>query len=184
MRKILAMLFSIIIIFCFASCSEHKQDEKARISDTNYQSVSVEMIEYLEFIKSFKELLSELPEYTITQLSDVTLDNGTSHIFTISDTLLGDKYRLRIDTDKNEKVTWVLLSTERRTYGNIQFALFSYYVYRSMDLYELDPDSFYERYDLFSKEKIFENEQSDGYEFTSMTIDTTNEITFQIKIVE
>ena len=264
-KKIFAILLSIIIIFCFGGCSEQNQDEKARIalvetidqlldyeitiaqakeklesmyiptdtalgyamsrykdniltslklenldgldntrkilanyddykdSDiyyTNFEDGKKETLstagikKYSEFTTSFNELMSALPEYTILQLTDVPLDNGTCHNFTISDTILGDTYRLRIDTDKNEKITWVYLTTDKKTYGNIQFALFSYYAYKSMGFSELDADSFYEKYDLFSKEKIFKNETSNGYELTSMTIDTTNEITFSIKIPE
>ena len=138
---------------------------------------------YSDFTTEFEYLVSKLSDYTIVQLNDVSLDNNsTCHTFHIKDTILDETYRLRVDTNKDSEITWVFLSTERKSYGNLQFAVFSLYAYEAMGFPEVDADNFYEKYDLFSKEKIFESDVCEDYEITSMTIDATNEITFSIQI--
>ena len=128
---------------------------------------------YDDFITEFKRLLSALPDFTILQLPDVALDDGTDcHVFHIDDTQFGDTYRLQVDTNKDSKITRVNLRTKRLSYGNLQFAVFALYAYKSMGFPEVDADSFYDKYDLFSKDEILERDMCEAYQITSMTIDT------------
>ena len=173
-RLVSVFLLIITLSLLLAGCTQ-----KSNTATTSGDSLR----NYNDFTTEFKELVSKLPDYTILQLEDVALeDNATCHVFHIKDSVLGETYRLRVDTDKDSKITWVFLSTERKSYGNLQFAVFSLYAYEAMGFPEIDADSFYDEYDLFSKEKIFESTMCDGYEITSMTIDTTSEITFSIQI--
>ena len=175
MKKIVSVFILIItLLLLFVGCTE-----KSNIATTSGDSLR----NYNDFTTEFKELVSKVPDYTILQLDDVALeDESICHVFHIKDSVLNENYRLRVDTNKDSKITWVLLSTERKSYGNLQFAVFSLYAYKAMGFPEVDADSFYDKYDLFSKEKIFESNVCDDYEITSMTIDTTNEITFSIQI--
>lgn len=137
--------------------------------------------EYNAFMAEFNDLLSKLPEYTVTQLSDVELDfNSICHTYSIKNTVIDESFRLRIDTDKDNKITWAFLSGEQGTYTNIQFAVFAAYTYRSMGFEIVDYDAFYKKYDLFSKGEIYESSSIGDYKISSMTIDATNEITFSI----
>ena len=144
---------------------------------------SNELRQYDAFVSVFEDLVSKLPDYSILQLNVVPLENDSvCHVFHIKDSVFDETYRLRVDTNKDSEITWVFLSTERKSYGNLQFAVFSLYAYEAMGFPEVDADNFYEKYDLFSKEKIFESDVCEDYEITSMTIDATNEITFSIQI--
>ena len=175
MKRIVSVFLLIITLsLLFAGCTE--KSNTVTTSGDNLRN-------YNDFTTEFKELVSKLPDYTILQLEDVALeDDSICHDFHIEDSMFGETYRLRVDTNKNSKITWVFLSTERKSYGNLQFAVFSLYAYEAMGFPEIDADRFYDKYDLFSKEKIFESSMCNGYEITSMTIDTTSEITFSIQV--
>lgn len=177
MKKIVSTLTLLIMLsLLLLGCSG--EDNTAGIE-------ARDMRKYDEFMAEFNKLVSKLPEYTILQLEDIPLDdNSVSHTFSIKDTVLDETYRLRVDTNEDNEIIWVFLSTERKTYGNLQFAVFSFYVYESMGLPEMDADIFYNKYDLFSKREIFESDTCQDYEITSMTIDITNEITFSIQIAD
>ena len=173
-RIITTLIFVIMLSLLFTGCSGN-----SNTTTTNESNLR----NYNEFTTAFNELVSKLPDYTILQLEDVALeDESICHVFHIKDSVFDETYRLRVDTNKDSKITWVFLSTERKSYGNLQFAVFSLYAYEAMGFPEVDADSFYDKYDLFSKEKIFESNMCEDYEITSMTIDTTNEITFSIQI--
>lgn len=177
MKKVIATLVLLIaLLLLLLGCSGEANIAEIEVSN---------MRKYDEFFTEFNELFSKLPEYSILQLEDVHLDDGfVSHAFRIKDTVLDENYSLRVDTNEDNEIIWVFLRTERKTYGNLQFAVFSFYTYKSMGLPEIDADSFYDKYDLFSTEGIFESDTCYNYEITSMTIDTTNEITFSIRIVD
>jgi hypothetical protein len=167
-KRIVSVFVLIITLFMLVGgCSE---------SNSNLRN-------YSDFIAEFYNLVSKLPDYTILQLNDVPLeDDSVCHVFSIKDTVLDETYRLRVNTNKNSEITWAYLSTERKTSGNLQFAVFSLYVYEAMGFSNVDADSFYDKYDLFSKEKIYVSNIYEGYKITSMTIDVTNEITFSIQL--
>lgn len=173
-RTISAFILIIVLALLFVGCAG--KSNTATSSDGNLRN-------YNDFTVEFKELVSKLPDYTILQLDDVALEDGSiCHVFHIKDSVFDETYRLRVDTNKDLKITLVFLSTERKSYDNLQFAVFALYAYKSMGFPEVDADSFYDMYDLFSKDKIFESNVCDDYEITSMTIDATNEITFSIQI--
>ena len=173
MKKVLSLLvLLIVVLLMLVGCSE-KNDLNDKKHVRNYD----------DFRRQFNEKISELQEYTIVQLEDVSLeDNVTCHVFYIQHALLDETYRLRVDSDERNEVTYVLLSAEREKYGNLQFAVFALYVYDSMGLPEIEADDFYDKYDLFSKEEIHESDMCEGYDISSMALDATNEITFSIGI--
>lgn len=175
MKRIVSALILIITLsMLLVGCSE--KGDTASISGGNLRK-------YSDFVAEFTDLVSKLPDYTILQLSDVPLENDSvCHVFRITDTILDETYRLRVDTNKDSEITWAYLSTERKTSGNLQFAVFSLYVYKAMGFPNVDADSFYDKYDLFSKEKIYASDSYEDYRITSMTIDATNEITFSVKL--
>ena len=174
MKKIVSSLILIVTLsVLLIGCSG---------KDNSTAAGSNELRQYNAFISAFEDLVSKLPDYSVLQLSDVPLeDNSVCHTFYIEDSVFDETYWLSVYTNEDSEITWVFLSTERKSYGNLQFAVFSLYAYEAMDFPEVDADSFYEKYDLFSKEKIFESNVYKDYEITSMTIDATNEITFSIK---
>ena len=173
-RIVSAFILIITLLLLFVGCSE--KSNTTATNDGNLRN-------YDDFTTEFNELVSQLPDYTILQLEDVALDDeSTCHIFYVDNSVLDESCRLRVDTNKNAKIIRVNLSTERKSYGNLQFAVFSLYAYEAMGLPKVDADSFYEKYNLFSKDQIYESDVCEDYKITSMTIDTTNEITFSIQI--
>ncbi len=177
MKRIVSVfILTITLALLLVGCSG--KDGVSNVPEKNLQ-------DYTDFITTFQELVSKLPDFTIIQLKDVPLDDDSvCHTFYIKDTILDESYRLRVDTNKDSKITWVFLSAQRKTYGHLQFPVFSAYLYRAMGFPEIDADSFYNKYDLFSNEKIFEYDVCGDYEITSMTIDTTSEITFSVSLAK
>lgn len=171
MKKVFLVLLALCVLLSVAGCS-------------GAGNTVADLRGYNDFITGFNALVSELPEYTILQLQDAPIEaGGLAHIFHIKDALLDETYRLQVNAT-DAKITRVALSAERNSYGDLQFAVFSFYVYASMGFPEIDPDAFYEKYDLFSTEKIYETDMCGAYEITSFSIESTNEITFTIRICE
>lgn len=167
----------------FEEDSLYNVAEKSTESTLNTDAATnaITFQKYDEFKTSFTELISQVPGFTFFQLEDVLLEDGaTCHAWHIKDSIINVSYRLQVNSNIKNEVTFVCLSTERKSYGNLDFAVFSYYAYTSMGFSELVVDEFYEKFDLFSKENIFEQALCNGYEITSMTIDKTNEIVFSI----
>lgn len=177
MKRFFALLLALCVFLPLVACGEltpiEKCQQKAGNTATNLRG-------YDDFITGFKALVSKMPEFTLLQLNDARLDDGTlTHVFHIKDSLFDDLYRLQVDANPAGKITWVFLSTERESYGNLQFAVFSLYAYESMGFPKVDPNAFYEKYDLYSNGDVFEYDICGAYEVTSMTI--ANEVTFSIK---
>ena len=177
MKKILSVIVLVITFsLLFVGCSEKDNIDIINNSDLR---------NYYDFIIEFKELVSELPEYEIIELDESIINNDSiCYVFNIKDKIFDDTYRLSVYTNKDSKIDSLIFSTKRKSYGNLQFALFSFYTYKAMGFPDIDADSFYDKYNLFSEENIFESDICGDYEITSMTIETTNEITLHINTID
>ena len=139
MKRLIALVLAVLMVFPLVACGSEEKAEKycwncgedvsKKASfcehcgsdvnnvgaDDKVNTEGKDLRNYNDFIATFQDLVSKVPDYTILQLSDVPLEDGTTcHVFYINDTLLDDKYRVRVDTDKDSKITWVYLTNERR----------------------------------------------------------------------
>ena len=136
--------------------------------------------EYKDFMTEFNKFISELEKFKITKSTEIDLDFGSKQYdYSVNSSELNVYYHLCIQTDKDNKITWVDLSSPEI---DAIFPLFACYTYLSMGFEIEDYDEFYEKYDLFSNEEIYENYQLGDYEITSMTSSLSTQIFFLIKI--
>ena len=173
MKKFVMLIVSSIIIISILFLTGCTQRQK-------------QYIKYDDFITSFNNSLSQIEEcFEITRLNDVKLDDGgMCYVYHFKNILsFKDLYRLSIYANEKSDITSIILSTDRKT-NDVEFALLSLYTYNAMEFSKTDYDSFCDKFDLLSEEKIFETGKYGDYYVTCMTIDTTNEITFLISVIE
>lgn len=102
-----------------------------------------------------------------------TTDGNTCHSISILDNTTYNQWILTIECTPSEDVASVFLIEDRHSYGNMQFAVFALYCYEAFGFPEIDADTFYEQYDLFSSEAIEKIETVSGWTiFVSANDDT------------
>lgn len=171
-KNTIFILCLLILTIMISGCS--KQSESKRESEREARL-------YKDFREVFDERLEALPEYKATALSDVTLEGGELvHTIWIEFDPLDESYSVQVTCDKEDQIQRVFLSTDRKSYGNLQFAVFSLYLYDAMGLTEIKADDFYDKYDLFSEDDLFVTDVVEDWELTFMT--TGDSIVFNIGI--
>ena len=137
--------------------------------------------DYKAFMDEFNACLSSLPNYEMKQLSKNELDLGcTAYTYAIDCTKFDDSFTLKIETDRNGKITLAKLSRKLSSFTNGNFRAFCTYVYRCMglEIENSDFEAFYKKFDLSSEEKIHKTYTEGAYQVSSLTVDLLNEIVF------
>ena len=177
MKKILSALLGIVIIsLLFAGCS----------GQSNTVSVNANgLVEYEAFKENFEGLVSKLSGYTIEHQEDIPLeDDMTCHAFLIKNAKADKSYKYRVYVSKDAEVLWVYLGSDRDKNDNLPFAKLSFCMYKAMGCPQMRADAFYDKYNLLSKEDIFEMEEFGKYSIISMTMSSVEEITFAVRTTD
>lgn len=107
-----------------------------------------------EVLANFEEILEPInDQFQMTQLQKVPLEDGTCCLpVAVTDTLLGNTYHISIFYTQAGAVDSAAMTADRGAYSNLEFALLSLYLYRSLDLPEMEADAFYEEFNLLTTE--------------------------------
>lgn len=173
-KNTILILCPLILIIMISGCggqSEEQSESQSERKDRQYE-------DFKEFFDGRMEALQE--QYTVTTLPDVDMENGeVVHVIRIKDNLIDDDYSIHVTCNKEDQIQTVLLSTERKTYGNLAYALFSKYLYDAMVFPEIEADDFYEKYNLFTEDDLFVTDVvEEGWEIAFFT--TEDLTTFRI----
>ena len=152
---------------------------------------------YNDFLSSFTEKVEKLNGsdsigYEIVELETVKLENNTiCHPYVIKDNVepveinsdlysgiydYEQSFHLGIDCNENEEITQIRFFTDRNDY--LQFSVFSLYIYESMGYTVTSADDFYNEFNFWSKEDIFETRDEEEYTITCLS--TERYINFNI----
>ena len=177
MKKILSALLVIVIIsLLFTGCSG-----KGTTVSLNENG----LVEYAAFKENFEKLVSKLPNLTIEHQEDLSMeDDITCHVFLIKNAKLDKSYKYRAYVSKDAEVLWVYLGADRDKNDNLPFAKLSFCVYKAMGCPQMRANAFYDKYNLLSKEDIFEMEAFGKYSIISMTMSSVEEITFAVRTTD
>ncbi len=158
-----------------------------KASDSYYKAFQAQLKnrdklrDYKAFMDEFNAYLSDLPDYEMKQVSKNELDLGcTAYTYSIHCTKFNDTFTLKIESDKNGKITLTRLSRKLDSFTNGNFRAFCTYVYRCMglEIENSDFQAFYEKFDLNSEEKIHKTYTEGAYQVSSLTVELLNEIVF------
>ena len=106
--------------------------------------------------------------FEVTELSSIQLDTyQTVRAFGIE--AAGTSLSPHVQHGESGGVTRVSLTTERSDYGNTDFAVLSLYAYKSLGLPEVDADTFYSQYNLFSDGDIAEFDTVENWSLAFFT---------------
>lgn len=139
--------------------------------------------DYKAFMDEINRCLAGLTDYEMKQIDKTELDLGrTVYTYTIDCTKFDDSFSLKIEADKNGKITLARLSRKLSSFTTGNFPAFCTYVYRCMglEIENSDFDAFYQKFDLRSQEKINKTHTEGDYQVSCMTVDLINEIVFSI----
>lgn len=175
MKRIISALILICLTVALVSGCSSENNTAATLGTDELQA-------YSRFTQQFNDLISKLPDYTIEQKEDSTVNKYVCHLFHIKSEKLGKTYKLRVYTNKDSEIEWVFLLGANDNKGSSQFAELSLCAYKAMNLPATDEKAFNEKFDLLSKEDIFEVDAHGKYDIISMTMSSTNEITFSVRV--
>ncbi len=171
MKRISIVLILSLFLLCpLFGCSAAPEDPPASPPLT-----------YSTFYASFVEYLAPLTDYDFYPLPDVALpEKGeTVHPIVIKDSLLDRTYHLSVKCTEDGAVSSVDLSADRQNYTDLQFAVFSLYVYQALGLPDVDPNAFYKDFDMFSNDEKIISHVIEDWEVIAVTI--ADMLTFAIK---
>lgn len=150
MKKIFALILALMIVLALAACG----------GGTNPSTNTTEATATIESGLTCKEILNNLEkiiepiadQFRMTQLSKVDLENGeTCQPVRITYTPTADSYSIHIYSTKASDVYNIVLSATKGKYTDINFALLSFYLYKSINLPEMDTQSFYDHFKLLTE---------------------------------
>jgi hypothetical protein len=130
-----------------------------------------------EVLSNFEKKLEPLADdFKLTQRPTEDLKEGKTCLpAAVTDTILDNRYDLLLYGDQTGEAETILLMTERGKHTDISFALLSYYIYKSLNLPEMDADSFYAHFNLLTGEPGG-SLSADGWRVSATTTD--NFLTF------
>ena len=145
MRKFLAVITLAAVLL--AGCGS-----SAEPTETTAPATSG--LHHEEVLDNFEKMLEPIADqYEMTRVSNLELDDGSFfHHVKVTNKLLGDSYTLLLYYNWEGDVRTVLLDGERGKRTNLDFAVLSLYVYKSLGLPEIDADDFYDHFNLLTAE--------------------------------
>lgn len=183
MKRIINFALVLLMLFMLCSCSKIVNN----LTGTNSGG---SLKDYSEFISIFKEKIEKLNDsgsigYEIFELEIVELeDDIVYHPFVIKDNVdpididndvysgtydFEQTFHLGVYCNENKEITQIRFFTDRNDY--LQFSVFSLYVYEAMGYSVTSADDFYDKFDFWSKEDIFETSNEEGYDITCFSGD-------------
>jgi len=122
------------------------------------------------FMSFFNECVS-ITDYKVTSSgSTKTSANETVYLYFIQDAESGAEYCMHLYCDKDSMVTGALLNCARKNY-EFMFAVFSFYIYQSLNLPEADLSDFLDKFEALPAGNVFDREEVGVYEMACYTPD-------------
>lgn len=179
MKKVFVLIISALVLTtALSGCSRNLKDVSAPASPTAPVSAA-NLKNFSDFWDNFNKLLSVLPEFSIIPLLETDLDDGnTSCAFRIKyfveGMYEGYEYSLHITKNSENKITWLDITADAKEH-DVNIALLSSYAYESMDLPEIDAESFYDKFQLFGLPTSTITESCGDYEVNHLTVGEYNQ---------
>ena len=107
-----------------------------------------------EILGNFEKTLEPIAgQYRLTRLPKVDLEGGEiCQPVVVTDTILDRQLHIRIYYTQAKGTKSVFLTADREARTNLDFALLSFYLYKSMNLPEMDAQAFYDHFKLLTEE--------------------------------
>lgn len=158
-KRITAGLLAVIVLFALSSCKAPDTEKATESEKTTQTEKAAEWVKFDTFEKALKELLTETDTYKMSlHKSTESEDGGKVYTFDIVEELVYSEKHIGLFVHCNGSGDLTSVSCVSTDSVNVDIALISYYVYRSLGLSKMDADTFY---DTFA---FFEDEPEETYE--------------------
>lgn len=177
MRKIYTVLIISLFLFCaLLGCSTYTE----KVTQESTAEPNSTSIHYSTFYASFVEYLNLLTDFELYPLPEVALpeEGETIYALVIKDTLLDRAYHVSIYCTEEGAINTIDLFGARQSHTDLQFAVLSLYVYQALGLPDVDPNTFYTDFDMFSNDEKLLDRVVDGWEIVATTIPDFLSFTF------
>ena len=149
MRKIFAVIaLAAILLSLLSGCST--RPESAETTSSPIQSgISPE-----EILNNLVEMLEPLADqFEMTQQPKEILEGGkTCYPARVTDKILNRGYDILIYCTQSGDAETVLLMAERSTSTELNFPVLSFYMYKSINLLEMNADDFYAHFNMLTEQ--------------------------------
>ena len=140
------------------------------IFGTTTKPAGTTLMDYDSFMAFFNECAS-ITDYKVTNNGSIkTSGTETAYLYSMKDSSTGAEYCMHLYCDKNKNITAALLSCNRKNY-EFMFAVFSYYIYQSLNLPEIDLSEFLDKFESLPAANIFDKEKVGVYNMRCFTPD-------------
>lgn len=147
MKRVIALVLSAVILMCTAAgCIKDAKVEY--ILSTPAVSTGVTGFDILDTLE--RKLSPVSDQFRIDLPEKVKLTDETRWSTYITDSITGSRYRVSIGCTPTGEAQDVLLHASQGTRTELNFALLSYYLYKSIGLSGMDADAFYEHFDMLT----------------------------------
>ena len=143
-KVIVALILMGLVAGLLTSCS---QAPEAPTTSLPKSGITVE-----EILENFEGMLEPIADqFKMTRLAEVELEDGrVCQPVLVTDKLLDRNYHIHIYSQEGS-ATDVLLSAGRDKRAELNFALLSLYICKSMNLPELETEAFYDHFKLLTE---------------------------------
>ena len=161
-KRLIALLCALLIVLGLVGCGKNKGLCRA------------------DFWENFAQILEPIADdYEIVKMEPVKFEHGeTAETWVLTNKLLGDVFRVRVECESGDRVGVVFVLGERKEYGNFNFAVLCLYAYKAMGLEVADADAFYEEFNLL--EEMPNKIKYDDSDIFVATVSTEENLSFTI----
>ena len=159
MKKIFVLFILLATLLTLVGCNaeEERSTRRRSSSVTETEETTAPVTSGLsseEVLDSFDGLLEPIADqFQVTLLQKVALDGeDICQPVVITDTLLGNSYHLHIYYTPAGGVYTLTLNAKQGERTDINFALLSSYLYKSLNLPEMETQDFYDHFKLLTEE--------------------------------
>ena len=157
-------MVAIVMAFGLLACNSKVSTEPIPQPTTEQEKTGTSGVTCDKLVTSFEEIIEPIADqFKITKLDDVTVDDG--RICTpvvVSDRSTDKTYHIHIYATQDGDVDVVLMNTERGNRTELNFALLSFYLYKSVGCSEKEAQEFYDYFKLLTEEPAGHMEE-DGW---------------------
>lgn len=183
MKRFISASLVILLMFLFGCGGDTPEIPQSPTETSQSSTETMEpptlSLDYPIFYDAFCSMLTPLDDFTISPLSDVEIDDGVIvKVITITDTLLNRLYHMRTHCAKDGTVRSVVLSADKRSRTDISFSVLTLYIYESLGLPAVDPDTFYDDFGLLANEDRHITQTVDNWDLSCLVMSEPNLMTF------
>lgn len=149
MRKIFAVILTATILMSLvAGCGERTPSEPTTEATTEPARSG---ITHKDLFNSLKSRLAPLTgQFSMTSPDKMQLEDRTNWSVHIIDSITDSKYRISVSCTMTGEVSTITMHALRGSGTELNFALISYYLYKSIGLSEMEAEEFYDHFDMLT----------------------------------